>query len=249
VKKITSRTSTTRILLAGLTLALLLSGAGLRGTRALAQETAGASSSGPQAAGDSAKNDSAKSDQSSDDTEAYRKSATVISWGRKLGMNPEQSANAFDIGNFLILALAVGWLLVKFVPKTLRERSATIQKDLTDARTATEEAHTRLNSVEERLGKLDGEIAALKTRSEKDSADEEQRIKATVEDEKKKILASAEQEIAAATTHAQKQLQQYAAGLAIDQAAKKLVISAETDRLLVQGFAQRLAGDESKGQN
>jgi F-type H+-transporting ATPase subunit b len=28
------------------------------------------------------------------------------------------------------------------------------------------------------------------------------------------------------------------------------VVSAETDRLLVQGFAQRLAGDESKkGQN
>ncbi len=71
-----------------------------------------------------------------------------------------------------------------------------------------------------------------------------------MEDEKKKILAAAEQEISSATVQAQRQIQQYAAELAIEQAAKKLVVSAETDRLLVQGFARRLAGDDSKeGQN
>ena len=46
---------------------------------------------------------------------------------------------------------------------------------------------------------------------------------------------------------AQRQIQQYAAELAIDQAARKLVITAETDRLLVQSFARRLTGDDSKG--
>jgi F-type H+-transporting ATPase subunit b len=136
------------------------------------------------------------------------------------------------------------------LPKMLRGRNATIQKQLVDARTATQEARVRLSGVEERLAKLDGEIAALRNQSEKDSVKEEQRIKATVEEEKGKILASAGQEIAAATMHAQKQLQQHAAELAIEQAARKLVVSAETDRLLVQGFAQRLTGDESKkGQN
>jgi F-type H+-transporting ATPase subunit b len=121
---------------------------------------------------------------------------------------------------------------------------------LVDARTATEEARERLSGVEERLGKLDGEIAAMRELAEKDSASEEQRIKATVDDEKKKILAAAEQEITAATGHAQKKLQQYAAGLAIEQAAHKLAVTAETDRLLVQGFAERLTGGEpKKGQN
>ncbi len=38
-----------------------------------------------------------------------------------------------------------------------------------------------------------------------------------------------------------------AAELAIEQAAKKLVISAETDRLLVQDFARRLGSDDLKG--
>jgi len=90
----------------------------------------------------------------------------------------------------------------------------------------------------------------MRALAEQDTAKEAQRIKAAVEDEKSRILAAAEQEITAATSHAQKQLQQYAAGLAIEQAARKLEVSAETDRLLVQGFVQQLTGDVSKkGQN
>ena len=141
-------------------------------------------------------------------------------------------------------------MLVKILPKAFRSRNSAIQKHLVDARTATEEATARLSSVEERLSKLDGQIAAMQAQAEKDSAADEQRIKASVEDEKKKILAAAEQEIAAATTQAQRQIQQYAAELAIEQAARKLVVSAETDRLLVQNFARRLGVDDSKeGQN
>jgi len=87
----------------------------------------------------------------------------------------------------------------------------------------------------------------MRAQSEKDSALDEQRIKASVEDEKQQILKAAEQEISAATVQARRQLQQYAAELAIEQAARKLVVSAETDRLLVQGFARRLTGEDVKG--
>jgi F-type H+-transporting ATPase subunit b len=185
-----------------------------------------------------------------DPEDEYSKSPSVVWLGSKLGLNPDQSSLAFKLTNFLLLVIGVGWAAVKLLPKVLRSRDATIQKQLVDARTATEEARERLSGVEDRLAKLDGEIAAMRDHAEQDSVTEEQRIKATVEEEKKKILASAEQEIAAATMHAQKQLQQHAAELAIEQAARKLVVSAETDRLLVQGFAQRLTGDESKkGQN
>ena len=191
-----------------------------------------------------------KSEQEVDENDAYRHSPMVRKMGAMVGMSPERSANVFELANFLLLAVLVGWGLAKILPKTLRGRTQTIQKDLVDARTATEEARARLSSVEDRLSKLDGEIAGMRAQAEKDSAKEEQRIRASVEEETKKILASAEQEITAATVQAQKQLQQHAAELAIEQAARKLVVSAETDRLLVQGFAQRLAGDESKkGQN
>jgi F-type H+-transporting ATPase subunit b len=84
----------------------------------------------------------------------------------------------------------------------------------------------------------------MRAQAEKDIAQDEQRIKASIEEEKQRILAAAEQEISAATTQAHRQLQRYAADLAIEQAARKLTISAETDRLLVQDFARRLAGEK-----
>ncbi|GAC1656148.1 MAG: hypothetical protein NVS9B15_17160 [Acidobacteriaceae bacterium] len=191
-----------------------------------------------------------KNAQEKDENDAYRHSPMVVKLGGMMGMNAEQSSTAFEITNFILLAVVVLWGLVKLLPGTLRARNSAIQKHLVDARTATEEASARLSSVEERLGKLDGQILALRTQAEQDSTRDEARIKASVEDEKKKILEAAEQEIASATIQAHKQLQQYAAELAIEQAARKLVVSAETDRLLVQNFAQRLAGDGSKkGQN
>jgi F-type H+-transporting ATPase subunit b len=184
-----------------------------------------------------------------DENDAFKHSPAVKAIGAKLGMNQFQAATAFEVFNFVILALALGYGLIKALPKVFRNRSSAIQKHLKEARVATEEANVRLGSVEERLKKLDGEIAAMRTQAEQDSVKDEQRIKASVEDEKAKILAAAEQDISAATVTAQRQLQQYAAELAIDQAAKKLVVSAETDRLLVQGFARRLSGDDKGGQN
>ena len=186
-----------------------------------------------------------------DRDEQYLHSPSVRALGAKLGMNPEQAATAFTVANFLVLAVLVGWFLLKTLPKTFRNRSTAIQKHLVDARTATEEASARLNSVEARLSKLDGQIAEMRAQADKDSAADEQRIKASVEEDKQKILAAAEQEITAATALAQRQIQQYAAELAIDQAARKLVVSAETDRLLIQSFAQRLTGvrDDQQARN
>lgn len=232
-----------RVFLAVLTFAVLL-GVGFHASELPVRAQTAEAASAPDAQSPEKKN------QEVDENEAYRHSDMVKGLGAKMGMNAEQSATAFEVGNFILLAVFLGWLIAKMVPKMLRDRNASIQKNLVDARTATEEARTRLSGVEERLSRLDGEIAAMRAHAEQDSVTEEQRIKATVEEEKNKILASAEQEIAAATMHAQKQLQQHAAELAIEQAARKLVVSAETDRLLVQGFAQRLTGDESKkGQN
>ena len=182
-----------------------------------------------------------------DENDAYLHSPSVRKIGAMVGLNPEQAATAFTVANFLVLAVLVGWFLLKTLPKTFRDRTTSIQKNLVDARTATEEASARLRSVEERLSKLDEQIAALRVQADKDSALDQQRISASIEEDKQKIMAAAEQEIAAATALAQRQLQQYAAELAIDQAQRKLVVSAETDRLLVQSFARRLTGDDSKG--
>jgi len=239
-----------RGVLAGLTLAVVL-GVSLRaGDVRVRAQAAGAASTLQVQAGATDSKTAAKDQQETDENDAYRHSASVTKLGRMIGMSPEQSATAFEVANFLILAGLVGWVAVKMLPKWIRGRNSAIQKDLADARTATETAGVRLSAIEERLAKLDGDIGAMRAQAERDWAKEEERILASLEVEKKNILAAAEQEIAAAGSHAQKALQQFAAELAIEQAARKLVVSAETDRLLVQSFAQRLTGDESKkGQN
>ena len=190
------------------------------------------------------------SKQEANENDEFLHSPAVQKLGAMIGLNAEQAATAFTVVNFLILAGLIGWLLAKTLPKTFRNRTTAIQKDLVDARTATEEASARLSAVEERLSKLDEQIAAMRAQADKASAHDEHRIKASFEEDKRKILAAAEQEIAAATALAHRQIQHYAAELAIDQAARKLVVTAETDRMLVQSFARRLMGDDAKkGQN
>jgi F-type H+-transporting ATPase subunit b len=233
----------TRGVLAGLTLAVVLGVAPHFSEVRASAESVGIAST-PEAQSHE------KNQQEQDENYAYTHSKMVQKMGGMVGMDADQSAMAFQVINFLILAGLVGFGLVKILPKWFRDRSSSIQKELVDARTATEAAGARLGSIEERLTKLDCEIAAMRSQAEQDWSREEQRIRASVEGEKHSILAAAEQEIAAATSHAQKALQQFAAELAIEQAARKLVVTAETDRLLVQSFAKRLTGDESKkGQN
>lgn len=186
--------------------------------------------------------------QEEDENAAFRHSKAVQKLGSLVGLNAEQAATAFEILNFLVLAAALGFFASKSLPKKFRERSSAIQKHLVDARTATEEARARLNIVEDRLGRLDSEIANMRQHVEAEIAREEQRIRESIEADTAKILESADTEIQAATAAARRELQRHAAELAIQHAAQRLVVTAETDRLLVQGLAQRLMGEKG-GQN
>ena len=201
----------------------------------------------PANAGETSEPDNAvpeKKEEVKDENDEYRHSAAVQKLGHIFGLNAEQAATAFTVINFLILAFALGYALVKMLPKAFRARNSRIQKQLVDARTATEEASARLNSVEARLAKLDEQIAGMRSQAEADALKEEQRIRASVEEEKTKILAAAESEIQSATATARRDIQQFAAGLAIEQAARQLVVTAETDRLLVESFARHLTGEK-----
>lgn len=184
--------------------------------------------------------------ENADPAEELKKpSPSVAKLGGMVGMSPSTSVYVFNWLNFLVLAVAVGYALVKALPKAFRGRTQTIQKSIVEARVATEEARLRLSAVEARLGKLDGEIAALRSDSEHAAAEEEQRMHAQVEDEKQRILQSAEQEIAAASAAAQRSLRAYAAEIAVDRAAAQLQITPDDDRMLIESFAGRLGAEGS----
>ena len=112
--------------------------------------------------------------QEVDENDAYLHSASVRKIGAMVGLSPEQAATAFTVLNFLALAVLAGWFLLRTLPKAFRNRTTSIQKNLVDARTATEEASARLRTVEERLSKLDEQIAALRAQADKDSALDQQ---------------------------------------------------------------------------
>ncbi len=192
------------------------------------------------AAANSGSASSSNSSSSSGDIDQYWLSPPVVKLGAMLGMKPEAASHLFEIINLLLLGSGIGYGLLKLLPAAFRRRNAAIQARLTEARTVTEEAAARLRSVEDRLSRLDAEIEAIRLRVEADSRQDEQSIKAGVEEEKEKILAAAEAEIQSATNSARRELQRYAAELAIAQAERKLAVSAEADRRLVESFALKL---------
>jgi len=182
--------------------------------------------------------------ESGDDV--YRHSASVKLIARWLHLDKESAALLFEYLNFAILAGAVLYALSKYLPKTFRENRKNIQQRLLDARTATQQAHERLAAIEQRLGRLDEEIAAISKQAEKDSVEDEARIKASIEEERRRIVDAASKDIAAAASAAQRDLKRFAAGLAVDRAAQRIVLTEDDDRGLLQEFAQSL-GEHTQG--
>ena len=174
---------------------------------------------------------------------AFRLEGPVVKWTAKtLNLPIEATARGFEVINFLIIVLAIAVPLFRFLPRFLRGRAAKVKSDIESARKVTEDANTRLSAVEAKLASLGEEIQKFRTEVEAESAGDEARIKASLEDESARIVVAAEQEIDQAAAQARRGLRTFAADLAIDQAAKSLVLTAETDRALIAEFVGDVIG-------
>jgi F-type H+-transporting ATPase subunit b len=188
----------------------------------------------------------AKAEQE-DEEYVFRHSDSVRAFAKMFHLSPEAASMVFWSLNAVLLFVFVGYFLVTGLPKAFRSRRQQLDRQIVEARAATEKAEERLRTVEERLGRLDSEIAAVREQAERDSAHDEVRIKQAMEDEKKKIVASAEQEIAAAGAAAERRLRKFAAEMAVDRASSRLHLTEGDDRTLIQEFASSLGSDGSKG--
>lgn len=148
----------------------------------------------------------------------------------------EQTARTFEWINAAIILLCIIIPLARFLPKVIRKRQITLSHNLETARKTSADANARLSAVEAQLSRLDQEIAKIRAQVEEESKQDEVRIKASIEEERARIVAAAEQEISAAAAHARRGLRHFAADLAIEQAAKQLVLTPETDRALIAEF-------------
>ena len=144
--------------------------------------------------------------------------------------------------NFLLLAGALGYLVVKMVPPMFAARSQAILKDMSESEKIRQDAEARAADVDRRLAGLEAEIAALRADSQREAQAETGRLASHAAAEIAKIQANSEQEIAAAGKAARTELKRYAAELAIDLAERKIRgrMTPETEDGLVRGFVRDL---------
>jgi F-type H+-transporting ATPase subunit b len=182
-----------------------------------------------------------------DENAQFKHSASVQMVAKLTGLSLDNAYWLCVVLNFAIVAGAVLYFSKKNLPGMFRNRTASIQKAMQEARQASEDANRRLGEIEARLSRLDAEIAGMRATAEKEAAAEEARIKAAAEEDARKIVESAEQEIAAAAKLARRELTNYAANLAVSLAAKQIKVDAATDQALVQGFARELSPKSGSG--
>ena len=177
----------------------------------------------------------------------FKHSGSVKWLSRVTGLGLEASYMVMMGINFLIVAGVIFWLSKKYLPAAFRARTASIQKAMEEARQASAEARERLGKIEARLSKLDVEIAEMRAIEEKESAAEEQKIRASAEEDARKIMDSVEPEITAAVRTARRELTAYAADLAVTLARKQIHVDPATDQNILQYFAGQLSnGDKSR---
>jgi len=184
-----------------------------------------------------------------DDQSQFKHSPSVQFVARLTGLDLEHAYWVCVLLNFAVIAAALFWLSKKNLPGLFRNRTASIQKAMEEARKASEDANQRLAEIEARLSKLDVEIGGMRAVAEKEAAAEGERIKSAAIEDARKIVESAEQEIAAAAKSARRELTAYAADLAVSLAKKQIHVDAATDQSLLRDFAQQLAngGETRKG--
>lgn len=238
------------------TFAVLTVGIALAPCRGVAQKSA-PSAARPAATGQSAASSDVQGlpaqpgnerQEEEESDNVYRHTPLVNSIAKALHMPVETTARLFEIINFAVIFLAILIPLVKILPRHLRKRRETLSQNLEEARKTTQDANARLSAVEAQLSRLDGEIARIRAQVEEESKQDEMRIKSSIEEESARIVAAVEQEIGAAAAQAKRGLRHFAADLAIEQAARQLVLTPDTDRALIAEFVSDVsANGRSKG--
>jgi F-type H+-transporting ATPase subunit b len=173
----------------------------------------------------------------------FKHSKMVVSLSHLLGLSPQAGYWVFAFINFAIVAGFLYWVSRTSVVQAIRARTAAIQKGIEEARQASAEANVRLRQVQERLAKLDLEVAQIKGSADADFVAEEQRIRQASEEDARHVIEQAKSEIEAMAKSARRELKTYAAELAVELARRNIDVDPQTDAALLRGFVSELGKD------
>jgi F-type H+-transporting ATPase subunit b len=183
----------------------------------------------------------------SDPNAEFRHSGSVRMLAKVTGLSVDGAYWLAVILNFAVVAGAIVWASKKYLPSLFRNRTASIQRSLEEARRSSEDAHRRLSDIESRLARLDSEISEMKSSSEREAAAEEERISRAAAEDARRIMESAHQEIEAAAKAARRELTAHAADLAVSLASKQIHVDTPTDEALLRQFARELSNNGVPG--
>ena len=155
----------------------------------------------------------------------------------------------FELWKFVNLAIFVIALVFAMrklfgVPEMFRDRKETIKRELAKAQQERDAALAKLKEVEERLGRLDTEVATIKEQSVREAAEERERIARSTEAEIAKLSEQATREIESAGKAAKKELRRYTAEQSV-QLAEQLIrreMKPEDDARLIASNIEELGG-------
>ena len=144
--------------------------------------------------------------------------------------------------NFLILVGALTYFLKTPISSYLAGRSAQIRQDLVTAAETRRTATAQLEAIQQQLGALPAELAALKTRGEEDVREEQARIAQTAATERERLMAQTRREIEMRLRLARRELTEYAAQLAVGVAQERIerTITRDDQLRLVDRYATQL---------
>ena len=150
--------------------------------------------------------------------------------------------------NFVLLAAGLGYLVGKNAPGIFRSRTATIQKDITEAQTAKKDAEARAAAVDARVQALGTEMNKLREQSKAEMQQEGDRIRQETARMMAHLEAQASGEIESAGKVARRELKEYSAKLALELAEQRIRTgsNAATESGLVDVFLSDLGRQGSK---
>jgi F-type H+-transporting ATPase subunit b len=133
---------------------------------------------------------------------------------QEVGGPPWWNYPGFELWKFVNLFIFVGalvYVLRRPLGDALRTRRETIRRELMRAQEERNAALAKLEEVEERLARLDAEVAGVREHAEKEAVEERERVQRSAEDDARKLREQAQREIESAGKVARQELRQYAA--------------------------------------
>lgn len=155
----------------------------------------------------------------------------------------EKDMTGYLWANFVILAVALGWLIRKHGGPFLEARSEAIRAGITDADQRKAVAARRIAEVENKLATLGPEIEKLKADMRNEQARERDRMEARNAAEIEHIQQQGRQEVDSALKAARLQLEAHAGKLALQLAESKIRarMTPDTQRRLTRDFVGSLS--------